>query len=181
MNDKDLIEAIKKDPKQFGAIYDAHYSTIFNYCFKRTQDFNTSKDIVSETFLKAFLNIGRFKWKGISIKSWLYKIATNEVNLHYRSKTYHPRLLNDIGAKLSATTKSMEDEKIMAEKELEKHEQFLKVQKVLYQLPVKYQDVISLKYFEKLKIKEISAILGKPEGTVKSILSRGLNMLKDKL
>jgi len=41
--------------------------------------------------------------------------------------------------------------------------------------------VISLKYFEKLKIKEISVVLNKKEGTIKSLLSRGILYLKEKM
>ena len=64
---------------------------------------------------------------------------------------------------------------------MEGHQKFLKVQKVVQQLPEKYQEVISLKYFEQLTIKEIAVILKKKEGTVKSLLSRGLKRLRDKM
>ena len=62
--------------------------------------------------------------------------------------------------------------------ELEKHQDFLKIQQHLIKLPSHYQTVIALKFFEKKKIKEIAEILGKKEGTVKSLLSRGLEQLR---
>ncbi len=68
-----------------------------------------------------------------------------------------------------------------AELELERYAQFIKVQKAVGNLPIKYQEVISLKYFEKLKIKEIAVIINKPEGTVKSLLSRGIGLLRQQL
>lgn len=73
------------------------------------------------------------------------------------------------------------EEKDAAESELDKHERFLRIQKLLQELPLKYQEVISLKYFEKLKINEISTVLNKPEGTVKSLLSRGIALMRDQL
>lgn len=155
MIDKELIEEIRNNPDRFGQVYDAHYSTIFNYCFKSTKDFNASKDITSETFLKAFLNINKFKFRGISIKSWLYWIATNEINLHYRSKKYRPTVLREVSGTFSFETSSKQRELVRemeaAELELERHAQFIKVQKAVRKLPLKYQEVISLKYFEKLK------------------------------
>lgn len=185
MIDKELIEEIRNNPDRFGQVYDAHYSIIFNYCFKRTKDFNASKDITSETFLKAFLNINKFKWRGISIKSWLYRIATNEINLHYRSKKYRPSVLSEIGSAFSLETRQNQRELARemeaAELELERNIQFIKVQKEVHKLPLKYQEVISLKYFEKLKIKEITVIVNKPEGTVKSLLSRGIGLLRQQL
>ena len=183
MSEEQLIKEIKENPDRFGLVYDKHYQKIFNYCFKRTKDFNASKDIVSETFLKAFIKIDRFRWKGISLQSWLYKIATNEINLHYRSKKYRPELLNEIGGspEVKSSQPDLLKEKEIAEQEMDSHEEFIKVQNEIAKLPFKYQEVITLKYFEKLKIKEISIILGKPEGTIKSLLSRGINLLKQQL
>jgi RNA polymerase sigma-70 factor, ECF subfamily len=183
LREEQLINEIKNNPDLFGLVYDEHYSTIFNYCYKRTYDFNSSKDITSETFLKAYLNIHKFKWKGVSLLSWLYKIATNEINLHYRSKKYRPSFLReiDISETTLAKDRGLLEEKEAAELELEKHEQFLRIQKLLQKLPLKYQEVISLKYFEKLKINEISTVLNKPEGTVKSLLSRGIALMKNQL
>jgi len=185
LSEEKLIKEIKENPQLFGQVYDQHYNTIFNYCFKRTKDFDTAKDITSETFLKAFLKINKFNWRGISLRSWLYKIATNEINLHYRSKKYRPAVLSEIGwenfPESTADQAALREERTAAEKELEQHAQFMKVQKALDKLPLKYQEVISLKYFEQLKIKEISSILNKPEGTIKSLLSRGLNLLRKQL
>jgi len=75
----------------------------------------------------------------------------------------------------------LEEEKSNAELEMEKLEQFMKVQGALKKIPFKYQEVIILKYYERLKIKEISSILNKKEGTVKSLLSRGISMLREKI
>jgi RNA polymerase sigma-70 factor (ECF subfamily) len=113
----------------------------------------------------------------------LYRIATNEINLYFRSKKYRPTLLNEIGISQITTLKHPDllMEKEVAEQEMERHEEFIKVQREVVKLPVKYQEVITLKYFEKLKIKEISDILNKPEGTIKSLLSRGIKLLQQEL
>ena len=49
------------------------------------------------------------------------------------------------------------------------------------ELPIKYQDVITLRFFADKKISEIAIILDKPEGTIKSLLRRGLEKLKRKI
>ncbi len=164
----------------FKLVYDQHYQTIFNYCFRRTANFDDSKDITSETFIKAYLHFGRFKWKGIPILNWLYRIASNEVNQYYRSKKYKPKLLSDTYgvASIFMYSFTLDEEKKEAEIELEKHREFTKLLQAIKKLPMNYQEVISLKYFEQLKIKEISVILNKKEGTVKSLLSRGIAQLR---
>ena len=183
MSEEQLIKEVKNIPERFEIIYLQHYKTIFNYCYRRTRNFDASKDITSETFLKAFLKFHTYKWKGIPIINWLYRISTNEINLFYRSKKYNPILLYETYGDnpLSTAYKHLIEEKYNAEFELEKHLQFIKVQKALKELSLKYQEVISLKYFEKLKIKEISIILNKKDGTIKSLLSRGILYLKEKM
>lgn len=183
MNEKDLIKEIQQNPEKFEILFNKHYQLIFNYTFKRTADFDNSRDIVSEVFLKAFLNIRKFKWKGISIVHWLYRIATNEINHYYRSKKYKPWLLNRTydGVPFKYDTSYLSEEKASAELEMEKHQQFIKVQVKLKKLPLKYQEVITMKYFEQLKIKEIASVLNKKEGTVKSLLSRGLRKLRNEV
>jgi len=183
LSEEQLIKGIRINPDKFEKIYNRHYQTIFNYCYRRTGDFDTSKDITSEIFLKAYLNIHKFKWKDIPILSWLYRIATNEINLFYRSQKYSPTFISEIYSNYSITV-SLEDlveEKSNAEAKLHKDKQFVQVQDAIKELPLKYQEVISLKYFEQLKIKEIGTILNKKEGTIKSLLSRGISKLKEKM
>jgi RNA polymerase sigma-70 factor (ECF subfamily) len=71
------------------------------------------------------------------------------------------------------------DEEIV--EELARHEEFLGVQRALKMLDIKYQEVIALRYFEAKDNAQISEILGKPEGTVKSLLSRGIEKLRGRL
>ena len=59
--------------------------------------------------------------------------------------------------------------------------EFKRINDLIKKLDIKYQDVISLKYFEHKSIKEIALILNKKEGTVKSLLSRGIDKLEKKL
>jgi len=64
------------------------------------------------------------------------------------------------------------------ETQLEHYLDFLEIQSKLKLLPAKYQEVIALKYFEGKRIKEICEILKKKEGTVKALISRGLETLR---
>ena len=59
--EKRLVREAKTDPEAFGRLYDQYYSKIFGYVLKRTGNLEISKDIVSETFIKALKNINKFK------------------------------------------------------------------------------------------------------------------------
>ncbi len=182
--EKELIDRIKNNPAQFGILFDAHYSGIFNYILRRVGDYDRAKDISSETFLKAFLNIGKFKWKGISISFWLYRIAGTEVLQSFRKGKYAPDSLNTL---IETTGWDMTDyestpeKKLQIERELKQDEDFILVQQAIKSFPIVYQEVLALRYFEQKSVKEIAAILDKKEGTVKSLLSRGIEKLRNVL
>jgi RNA polymerase sigma-70 factor (ECF subfamily) len=178
-NEKYIIENARADPRLFGELYDAYYPKIFGYLFRITGDYSVSCDICSETFLKAWINLGSFTWKGISISSWFFKIATNELNQYFRKKKYHPYSLIDLSVLEIEYPDSLSRSDDMILKR-DQDDEFKNVLQKLKLLPPKYQKVIALKYFEEMSIREIGEILGKKEGTVKSLLSRGLGKLKNK-
>jgi RNA polymerase sigma-70 factor, ECF subfamily len=75
----------------------------------------------------------------------------------------------------------IEEERAALENELKAHQDFILVQQALKLVDLRYQEVIALRYFESKDIREIGEILGKPEGTIKSLLSRGLEKLRQLL
>lgn len=93
MNEGQLLKDIENDPQKFGEIFEAFYNKIFGYVFRRTTDYDTARDITAETFLKAYSNIGKFKWRNISVLYWLYQIATNELNKYFNRRKYMPESL----------------------------------------------------------------------------------------
>lgn len=178
--EKQLLEKIKENPRLFGQIFDAYYKPIFNYIFHRVADYDLSRDISADTFLKAYLHIHGFKWKGVSMLTWLYRIATNEINCYYRKNNGTKLSLDllDSQADILFEFDDYQTEKQLIENELKLNEDFVRVQRSLKKLNTKYQEVLSLRFFEKKSLKEISEILDKKEGTIKSLLSRGLDKLK---
>lgn len=174
--EKEIIEEAKKNPEVFGLLYDKYYQPIFSYVLKRTANIELSQDLTSQTFFKALTKLGTFRWQNVPFSSWLYRIAGNEIANYFRKNKYKIVSLERIPTPVSNVNPLTEI--IEAEKELKKHKDFLKVREKLSKLPFKYQEVITLRFFEKKKIKEISKILGKREGTIKSLIYRGLAKLK---
>lgn len=181
LEEQQVIKEAQKDNESFAKLYDLYYPRIFGYIFRRTLDLERSKDITSETFIKAFINVGRFQWKNVPFSSWLFRIATNEMNMADRKKKYKTESLHQFPGKGTldiADPQSLETEQIAIEKQLQQSKDFLAVQQKLLLLPLKYREVIALRYFEDKSIKEIAEILDKNEGTVKSLISRGIDKLK---
>jgi RNA polymerase sigma-70 factor, ECF subfamily len=181
MDESELLEKIRSNPENFSQLFKLYYQPIFGYIMRRIGDFDETADIAADTFLKAFRHIHNFRYTGISVKVWLYRIATNEINLYFRYKQKH----NSIFERIITEDKDMfdhylADDRKEVEAEFQKHDQFMSVQKELKTLPLKYQEVIALRYFEGKENKEIAEILNINEGTLKSLLSRGLEKLRQK-
>jgi RNA polymerase sigma-70 factor (ECF subfamily) len=178
-SEADLVKRAQHNRDAFGELYEIHYQRIFNYALKRTASVQLSLDITSVTFLKAMNQIGKYRWRDIPFVAWLYRIASTEINDHYRREGKRNVSIDQI-AELADDT-DYADEVNQAEEELSKHEEFLLLHKKLAELPVMYQEVIVLKFFEKKKIKDMVQILGKKEGTIKSLLHRGIEKLREKM
>lgn len=179
--ERDMVKKAQKDPQAFGVIFDRYYDPIFGYVLKRVGDIHVSQDIVAETFFKALDRLWQFKWRGISISSWLYRIATNEITQYYRSKSRSVYSLDKMMEEQDfeiASTLDLHEEVLSQERALDKAKEWKELRKHIDLLPLQYQEVIALRYFEQKKIAEIAEILNKKEGTIKSLLSRANKKLK---
>jgi RNA polymerase sigma-70 factor (ECF subfamily) len=180
--EKELVRQAQKSPDAFARLYDQYYPKIFGYVLRRSANIEAAQDITSETFLKALGKLWQFRWRNVPFSSWLYKIATNEVNQYFRKVEYRKTVsleeLQERGLEL-LSSHDPEGELIEAQEELKRHQDFLEIQAKIVQLPGKYQEVITLRFFEKKQIKEIAEILGKREGTIKSLLHRAVEKLRE--
>jgi RNA polymerase sigma-70 factor (ECF subfamily) len=183
--EEELLARARHCPEAFGQLYNQNYPAILNYCLRRTGDAELAQDITAETFVKALKNIGRFEWrKSGSFSAWLYRIAGNELASYFRKGQYRAVSLEYLRESQGfdpASRQELEAELIAAQEKLARHQEFLACQQQIKELPVKYQEVIALHFFAGKSHQEMSEILGKPVGTVKSLLHRGLEKLRDQL
>ena len=180
--ERELIERARHDRTAFGALFEKHFDGIFGYVYRRTGDWDAACDITSEVFVNALEHIGGFRWTGTPFSAWLFRIATNQLRMYFRTGKRRASMLQSFSAEHATSTGNQElTEREVAERELAAAEGFARAQAALLQLPVKYQEVLALRYFEQKSNEEIAAILEKPGGTIKSLMSRGLELLRREL
>jgi len=179
-SEEDLVKRAQHGSEGFAELYEIYYQRIFNYALKRTANVQLALDITSITFLKALSQIKKYRWRDVPFAAWLYRIASNEINDHYRREGGRRVTSIESIAEL-ADTGDYADEINHAEEELNRHEEFILLHKKISELPFIYQEVIALKFFERKKIREMVKILGKKEGTIKSLLHRGIEKLREKM
>jgi RNA polymerase sigma factor (sigma-70 family) len=154
------------DPRAFGALYERHARTIYNYLFRRLADWSEAEDLTAVVYLEAF----RRRTDAVVVEGkllpWLYGIATNVLRNRRRAQWRHRRLLAQL-----AREHHGEAEPDVAGR-VEAAEQMRSVLKHIDTLPRGQQDVLALCTWSGLSYEEAAAALGVPVGTVRSRLAR---------
>lgn len=173
--DRALVLAAQSDTAAAGQLFDKYYPEIFRYVSHSTLDHAVAEDLTSNIFFSAFRHLGLFRWRRIPFRAWLYRIATNELRMHYR-KQKRMSTANAGPVDPESRTQVPSADKVAADSD-----DYRLLQRALLELEQKYRTVIVLRYFEGKSLSEICEITNKREGTVKSLLHRALAQLKGTL
>ena len=176
--DARLVERALREPEAFGVIYERYYQMILNYTFRRTLSIPAAEELTSNTFFKALRALPKYRRGQQPLRAWLYRIATNEMRMHWRWRRRHRAMsLGD----LDATQANV----LFEQGGLEQHDRweqrmadFARLHEALRTLPQRHQTLIALRYFEHLPLEQIARVLDKPLGSVKSGLHRATAKLR---
>src|SRR5690349_3616941 len=80
----EILKRSRKDPQAFSELYEKYFDRIFNFIYRQADDEDLAADLCSQTFLTAIKNLEKYEFRGVPFSAWLYKVASNEVNKHYR-------------------------------------------------------------------------------------------------
>ncbi len=155
-----------------------HIDSLYNFGFYLTNDEDEAKDLLQETYLRAYKYINYYQ-KGTNAKAWLLRILKNTFINDYRKKSKKPVHLS---FEDFYTGDESEDTGFIDLRQ-EVFDSLIgdEVTKALNGLPVDYRLIILLCDIEGFKYEEIAKIIDVPIGTVRSRLHRARNMLKEKL
>jgi len=181
-NELELVERAKTDDAAFGVLYEHYFSRIYSYIIKRTGSREVSEDILSETFMKAFLNLKKYEHKGYTFGAWLYRIATNKLIDHYRKAGRNQEvpfaLKNDDDEEVEmdpADYHAASNPEFVTSQVMDQES----VQIVLAKLSPKHQEVIHLKYFAEMSHEEIAETIGTTESNARVLLHRALKKFSE--
>lgn len=154
---------------------------MYNFGFRLTLDRDDARDLVQETFLKAYKSIDSFR-QGTNAKAWLFRILKNSFINDYRRKSREPVKVDyqDVENYYNADDSNRlisEELRVDTLRNLMGDE----ISNALNALDADFRTVILLCDLEGFKYEEIADILEIPIGTVRSRLHRARNLLKEKL
>jgi RNA polymerase sigma-70 factor (ECF subfamily) len=164
-----LVENAKRDPRQFGALYDRHFQQIYRFVYSRVREQTAAEDVTSEVFIKALKAMPRYQDTGRPFSAWLYQIAVNAIADRYR--TLRPSQPLDDFHDLSVAGPALED--------LATHrDEIRRIWSLVEELPGQQRTALVLKFQEDMKIDDIAVAMGKSPGAVKLLIHRGVSRLR---
>ncbi|MCU0451588.1 MAG: sigma-70 family RNA polymerase sigma factor [Bernardetiaceae bacterium] len=155
--------------------------SLYNFAFKLALDEDDAKDLVQDTYSKAFRFINSFE-RGTNAKAWLFKILKNSYINEYRRKSKQPVKV-DYQEVESVYNADDIDEDFTTDLRAETVRDLIgdEVTTAVNSLPVDFRTVIILCDLEGFTYEEMAKILDIPIGTVRSRLHRARSILKAKL
>ena len=163
----------------FDELYESHFDRIFQYVLLRVANVAEAQDLTSQVFYKALRGSWWLRLRGGSVSAWLYRIATNEVNSHFRKQ----RVIRSHaeGSRRESSPGGGQTELETAESALARNRIYIELNRALRQLKLDEQALIVLRYFQEKPFGEIAEILGKREGALTMRTHRALDKLREEL
>jgi RNA polymerase sigma-70 factor (ECF subfamily) len=165
----------------FNTEFMPHINSMYNFAYRLTFDEDDAKDLVQDTYLKAYRFIDSFQ-KGTNAKALLFRILKNSFINDYRKKTKEPSKVDYQEVETYYNSDDV-DHPITTDLRVESLQDMIgdEISNALNSLDVDFRTVIILCDLEGFKYDEMAKILDIPIGTVRSRLHRARNLLKEKL
>ena len=171
LNDNELVELSLKNLDYFSCLYQRYEHELLRY-IGRISGFQAeeSRDILQESFIKIWRNLKEYE-QDLKFSSWMYRIVHNETISQIRKS-------RSFGKNRTSDAKHLEN-KIQDDQVADKEDKSLLAHKALELLPLKYKEVLVLKFLEEKSYEEISDILRIPEGTVAIRINRAKKKFRE--
>ena len=164
---EDLIREFKSgDEKAFIKIMNMYKEEVFRYMYLLSGNREIAEELTQETFVKVYFKAKTLKSE--NLKGWIFAIARNIARKEYNKRKLKKIFpLSDFKNLKKASFDEISSDKIL-------------INELLKEIPEKYKTPLLMKEIEGLTIENISKILRKPIGTIKSYIFRGKALLKDR-
>lgn len=166
------------DAVAWRGLFASYYRLIYYLCYRFTESYSDAEDLTQDVFLKLYCNLSRFDSGKGSFPNWIRHVTRNHLVDHFRA-THLLRVSESLDVDLDdeedgcTRAHRLMDAGPSPEQNFASLEVGTRVYAALGQLSAYSREAIILCDLEDRNYLEAAEILGIPEGTVKSRLSRG--------
>jgi RNA polymerase sigma-70 factor (ECF subfamily) len=175
LSDQELMRIVQAgDYSPASEIYDRYSARIYNFAFRFLKNSEAAEDATQEVFVKMMKHANQFHGDA-KLSTWLFSITANWCRDYLRKADNKPKEAEDVLISLPAPSE------LSPERNLERREDELRVQRALSALTPEQREAILLSRYQGLSYAEIAQIAGCSEGAVKTRVFRAMETLKKAL
>lgn len=172
LSERDLVERAKTDEAAFGELYARYVEKIYSYIYYRTSNHHDAEDLTARVFHRALRHIPTYEDRGLPFSAWLYRIAHNLV-VNWHRDTSRRTILPLEDLVLRAASRQA------PEAVVERRDEADQLLQLIRRMPEDRQQLLVLKFVDRLSNAEIGEIMGRSEGAIKSLYHRTLLALRE--
>ena len=170
--DPDLadVRAAQRDRAAFATLYRRYLDRVYGYCFYLLGDHHDAEDATERTFVAALASLDRFRDEGASFRSWLFRIAHNQLANALRARgRQRASPLDAVGEPVAAGADPARMAGVADDAR--------RLRAAVAALSEDRRQVIVLRFLDGLSAREIGEVLGRSEGAVRVLQHRALREL----
>jgi RNA polymerase sigma-70 factor (ECF subfamily) len=170
--DADIVRLLQDGAMQlaFEALMQRYESKVFHLCLAMLRDTPTAQDIAQDSLLRAWRSLASYKPGLAALSTWIYAITRNRCLTELARR-------QQVGAHRDDSALWDDIEQLPALVPPQDPAALQLLRRLVDALPAPYQACLKLYYFEEHSVDEVADMLGLPQGTVKTHLSRGRQAL----
>lgn len=161
------------DDSAFATLIDRETDSVFRICYRILGEIEEAEEAAQEVFIQAMRSLPTYRGDGPP-SAWIARIAVREAYRRDRSRMR----MRKATAPLTEDTMASVVDPLDTASAVEAAEHHERLRLAVSTLPEPYREVITLRYFGDLSLAGISEVTGRPLGTVKAQVHRGLARLR---
>lgn len=183
--DRPLVEAARRDPAKFDALYRKYVAQVYAYALYELADHHAAEDATERTFLRALAALPRFRElarpedgpEASTFRVWLFRIARNVVANERRAQRRKPAASLDaaLGAGLVIA------DGVDIEGDAVTRDEAATALRAVRALPDDRRRALLLRFVDEMSTAEIAGVLGRSEGAVRVLIHRALGSVAREL
>jgi RNA polymerase sigma-70 factor (ECF subfamily) len=171
MTEDELLSRIRKGEREaIIAAYERYFTPLFQYLRLKTDDDAAAEDIVSDVFVRLIETIGKPSAPETHLRGWLFRVAKNTLYDHLGKKRQIP--LAEVEDWMPASPES--NPEVVAGDLLDKQ----RVSHALRMLTPDHQEVLLMRFGQRLSLQETADLMGKSVSAIKSLQFRAVETLR---